>query len=119
MKLALKEWINKTTNAIKNLVYDSGIVDVYGAYCRYRRRGNVVHVWGISSNGFNIATGDYRALTTLPSEARPSENIIFPCGALGGDAQITCRIQTDGLVSLYSTKNASYWSFSTCYVVGG
>lgn len=116
--LDVKKWIAKVTNSVKNLLYDSGVKNVYGAYCQYRKRGNVVHVWGFS-NDWNIATGGYRALTTLPSEARPSANFTFPCGALGGDAQITCRIQPDGLVYLYSTKTTSYWTFSTCYVVGG
>ena len=119
MKLDLKVWINKATDAIKRLAYDSNDQLVYQNYCKYRKKGSVVHVWGQSSGGFNIATGDYRALTTLPQEARPGNEIIFPCGALGGDAQITCKISTNGIVALYSTKNASYLSFSTCYIVGG
>jgi hypothetical protein len=97
--------------------YDSGVVTVYGNYCQYRRIGHTVHIWGTSSNGWSIASGAYRDLTTLPQEARPSADFTIPCTALGGTAQILCNIKSNGIVSMYTNSTTAYWSFSTSYVV--
>ena len=102
---------------IADLTYDSGVKSAYLNYCKCRRIGHVVHVWGESSNGWSITQGGYRAMTTLEAEFRPPQIVRFVCGALGGTQQITGYVDTDGIVYLYTTSTTAYWNFSVTYLV--
>ena len=114
--LDMKKLLTKALTALQWLTYSSS-EDAYGNYCKAKRVGKVVHVWGESSNGWSITSGGYRALTTLSSQFRPPQTVRFVCGALGGTQQITGYVATDGKVYLYTTSTTAYWNFTVTYFV--
>ena len=114
--LDVKKLLTKVLTNLQWLSY-SASENAYNNYCKVRRVGKVVHVWGESSNGWTITQGAYRALTTLSPQFRPPQNVRFVCGALGGTAQITGYVSTDGIVYLYTTTTTAYWNFTVTYFV--
>lgn len=114
--LDVKKLFAKMLVAVQALSYDSGVQTAYGNYCKYRKVGKAVFVWGQSNNGWSIAQGGYRALTTLPVGYRPSENFYFTAGAMGGTAQITGVVNTSGVLSLYTTATTGYWTYSFMFM---
>ena len=113
--LNVKALLLKVLNFLQTLSYDSGEKTAYGNYCKYRRIGKWVYVWGWSANGWTISSGAYRALTTLPSGYRPKNNHYFWVGAMGGTQQIFGTIQPDGIINFYTTGTTAYWEFSTIF----
>ena len=114
--LDMKKLLTKMLVAVQALTY-TATDTAYGNYCKVRRVGKVVQVWGESSNGWSITSGGYRALTTLPAQYRPPQIVRFVCGALGGTQQITGYVNTDGVVYLYTTATTAYWNFSVTYLL--
>ena len=115
--LDVKKLLTKMLTAIKTVSYDSGEETVYSNYCKCRRIGKVVQVWGQSNNGWSITSGAYRALTTLPQQYRPPQEVRFVCGAVGGTSEITGYVATNGIIYLYTTSTTAYWNFSITYFV--
>lgn len=90
---------------------DSSWKSVYSNYCRIKKKNNIVFVKGQSSD-YGLTAGQYRAITTLPEGYRPEEVIYFTAGAMGGSAAIFGRIETDGVLYLYTNTATSYWTYS-------
>ena len=118
MKLDLKEWINKVATLLQSLSYTNSD-NTYLDYCKVKRVGNVVNVWGRSTGGYNVPAGTYKALTTLPTWARPSHEVVDTVEAFGNaSTEISIQITTGGIVNLYSTAAASWWRYNVTYVIG-
>lgn len=90
---------------------DSGWYSVYSNYCKVKRKNNIVHVIGNSTN-YGLTAGQYNAITTLPAGYRPSEQMYFSADAMGGTATIFGRLDTDGILYLYTNTATSYWTYS-------
>ena len=105
--LDVKKLLAKVLTNLQWLSYSASDT-AYLDYCKVRRVGKVVHVWGESSNGWTITQGAYRALTTLSPQFRPPQNVRFVVGAMGGTQQITGFIETTGIVYLYTTSTTAY-----------
>ena len=84
---------------------------VYSNYCRVKKKNNIVFVKGESSD-FGLTAGQYIVIAALPEGYRPEEVIYFTAGARGGSAVIFGRIETDGVLYLYTNTSTSYWTYS-------
>lgn len=83
----------------------------------YKRSGNVVCVRGYSANNKTLEANDYTAVATLPEEIRPKIQLGFPWSRIGeGQVGIT-RINTTGVVELFSSTGTSYWAFTITYII--
>ena len=119
MKLDLKAWISKVTTLLQSLSYTNSET-VYLDYCKVKRVGNVVNVWGQSTGGWSTTAGQYRALTTLPTWARPSHEVVDTVEAYGNQQyQISIQITTSGTVNFYCGDATSWWRYNVTYIVGG
>lgn len=84
---------------------------------KYKKSGNVVTVTGFSSNTITLSENDYTIVGTLPSGYRPGEQLNNVWNELGVAYSNTIRINTNGAIQLYSTKNTAYWVFTLTYVI--
>ena len=109
--------LNTLVTKVLNLESDSGTNAAYGNYCKYRKIGKWVYVYGVSANGISLPAGAYKDLTTLPSGYRPSIVHYFNVSAMGGTQQIFGEIDTNGLVRLYSTGTTAYWEYATVFPI--
>jgi len=116
--LDVKKLLAKVMNSLNGLLYSSDST-VYLDYCKARRRGNVVNIWGESSGGWNIPASSYASLTTLPKQYRPDHNVYDCVEAYGGPSDISIVIQPDGLVKFYCPNSAAWWRYNVTYIVGG
>ena len=113
----VKAWINKVTTLLQSLSYtnsDSAYLD----YCKVRRVGNVVNIWGQSAGGWSTTAGQYKALTTLPTWARPDHEVVDTVEAFGSSTPISIQIQTNGIVNLYCANSTSWWRYNVTYLLG-
>lgn len=113
----LKKWIAKASETLQALAYTNSQT-VYGDYCKVERVGRIVNVVGQSTD-WSIPQRQYRSLATLPTWARPTNNIVATVEAYGGQNFISIMITPNGLVQLYSTGATSYWRYNVTYIVGG
>lgn len=88
---------------------------IYGNYCKAKRIGNVVEIWG-DSNDYSIGRS-YKSLTTLPQAYRPSHYVQGTGNNLGGNKEVIVHISEAGLVQLYASESTSYWEFDITYLV--
>lgn len=114
--LIVKKLITKVMNSLVGLLYSSDDT-VYLDYCKARRRGNVVNIWGESSGGWNIPASSYASLTTLPEQFRP-DRVVYDCvEAYGGTSHISIIIQPNGLVQLYCPNSIAWWRYNVTYII--
>ena len=114
----MKALLSKILNSLSSALYYSEAT-VYGNYCKVRRTGNVVNLWGVSDGGWNIPSGSYVNLTTLPEQFRPDHNVNTVADAYGGSQHITIGINSNGIVNFYSTGSTAWWRYNVTYIVGG
>ena len=117
--LSTKKILYKILDAIAPLVTNEGWMNVYNNYCQAKRRGKVVTVVGYSAGGgITLTAGDYKSITTLPSQFRPTHTTYFTVTANGGTQTIFGTIDpSTGLVKLYSSGATSYWSYCVTYLI--
>lgn len=116
--LDVKKTLARLLNSLESLLYSSDST-VYLDYCKARRRGNVVNIWGVSNGGWNIPASSYANLTTLPEQYRPDHNVYDCVEAYGGTSHISIVIQPNGLVQLYCPNSIAWWRYNVTYIVGG
>ena len=115
--LDVKKLTTKILDTLEELSY-TNFENAYLDYCKVKRVGNVVNVWGISTGGFNVPAGSYKALTTLPTWARPDHEVVDTVEAFGSaSTEISIQIRTDGIVNLYCTTTASWWRYNVTYII--
>lgn len=107
--------LNTLVTKVLNLESDSGTHPAYGDYCKFRKIGKWVYVYGVSEDGYTLPGGTYRDLTTLPIGYRPSIVHRFTASAKGGTQHIFGQIDTNGVVWLYSTGATAYWEYATVF----
>lgn len=83
----------------------------------YKKVGNIVTVRGFSNGDFSLNANDYITVATLPQEARPSITLAFPWTLIGVRGAHIARIQTNGIVELYSDTATTYWAFAITYIL--
>lgn len=88
---------------------------VYGNYCKAKRIGNVVEIWG-TANDYPIDSS-YKTLTTLPQAYRPSHYVQGTGNSVGGNKEVLVHISEVGLVQLYASTATSYWEYDITYLV--
>lgn len=117
--LSVKKLLHKILTGLSPLVTNEGWMNVYGNYCQAKRRGKVVTVVGYSAGGgIALVAGDYKNITTLPSQFRPTHATYFSATANGGTQTIFGTIDpSTGLVRLYSNGVTSYWSYCVTYLI--
>lgn len=116
--LDVKKTLARLLNSLEGLLYSSDDT-IYLNYCKARRRGNVVNIWGESSGGWNIPASSYASLTTLPEQFRP-DRVVYDCvEAYGGSSDISIAIQPNGLVQLYCPNSIAWWRYNVTFIVGG
>lgn len=100
---------------INNLTKDDGwkIVD---ATLKYKRIGNVVTVTGYSGGTTALIANDYKTVSTLPEEARPSTLLHFHWTRIGAGGAIA-KVNTNGTIQLFADTETSYWAFTFTYVI--
>ena len=117
MKLDLKEWVNKVTDALR--VTQTQKFTACGKTWNFRRIGKVVYF--DAPNDITSASAGLNLLGTLPSGMIPD----YPQRVcLGNNATATRFVQigNDGKVYLYTStaiSSAMNGSCSSTYVVGG
>ena len=87
---------------------------------QYRKVGRVVTLRGVSGGQVIVGAGNYTNIGTLPSEARPNIDMMFPWsnyGAPMGNQSSWCY--TNGNVVLYlpAGSQSNYWGFVLTYIV--
>lgn len=97
-----------------NPAYENGwaVDTIYGGYTplRFRRRGRVVEVSGITSRSSSLTAGAWTTVFTLPAGARPSAGVTVP--VIGyGEVTWRCDITTSGHVRVWvaSTIASRAW----------
>ena len=88
---------------------------VYGEYCRVKRIGNVVEIWGTASD-YSIGRS-YTDLTTLPQWCRPSHVVHGTGNSVGGNNEVLVHVTTGGIVQLYASATTTYWEYDITYLV--
>lgn len=117
--LDLKKLLAKALTTLKGLAYTNDST-VYQNYCKARRVGRVVNLWGVSDGTYNIPAGSYTSLTTLPTQFRPDHNVTDVVEPYGdGTNQVTIHIRPDGIVQLFSPQGTTWWRYNVTYIVGG
>lgn len=84
----------------------------------YKKVGNIVTVRGFSSGNFSLNANDYTTVATLPTEARPSMELLFPWSRVGeGTVGVTRIYASDGTIRLFVNASTTYWAFAITYIV--
>ena len=100
-------------STIKGVI--KGESTVYGDYCKAKRIGNVVEIWGTASD-YSIGRS-YKDLTTLPPAFRPSHYIHGTGNSVGGNTEVLVHITTAGAVQLYASADTTFWEYDITYLV--
>ena len=90
-------------------------IQLYDGYCVAYKRNGIVTITGDSSD-YRIEANKYVTLATLPEGYRPPRTMYMPVNNLGGTAVLFGRIESNGLVSLYTNEAVRYWAYSFSYV---
>ena len=107
---------------INSNLSDTGWVLLAGStsngYIYYRKKNGYVTVKANGSSVYVTTAGSYKTLATLPSGCRPSIQIDIPCVWLSSNtAQVNLRIDTSGVIAVWSTISSGYWTTTVTFPV--
>lgn len=108
--------LNKIENELEFLDGNSSWVSLENTVY-YKKVGNVVTVRGYSQDEVALTAGDYKTIATLPQDVRPTTTLAFPWTLIGINGAHIARIQTNGIIELYSDEVNTYWAFTITYVI--
>ena len=105
---------------IPNSAIDDGTSGwvILNSTIKYKRDGKIVSVSGTSSGVTPLTVNTWNSLGTLPSECRPSTEILFVGMERTNARAILCRIEENGAISAFpEVSNTNLWYFLATYTL--
>lgn len=115
--IATTEFVKTALNSYDSVAWTSCKLDSITGTVQYRRHRKVVSVHIDVRNGTSTEADTYTQIGLLPSGCRPHADMFCPMTAIGGTAIITCRINTDGKIYVYSTSATTYYGADITFIL--
>lgn len=119
----LADKLDGVTGRLDALESDTGWVTVLSetdgdGFVKVRRIGKTVFLVGESFDWINVPASSSLTLATLEKAYRPSFDVHFFADGKGGNVgNLSCKAKKNGVVEMYFTAAAAYWSLSASWPV--
>lgn len=112
--LAVKNQFNEQNKKLT----DTGWIKAYNNFCKYRAKNGICTVVGVSTGEYTLTKGEYKPISAIGKNVRPSERIYFNASPFSTDCFILGYVDPDGIVYLYTDKdNVSHWLYDITFPV--